>query len=568
MANFGDALQAANNFKDARSAYEKALRIIDTALGPRHERSIYALRELGVLAFKQGNYAEAVAHFRKAVSVEIEITKRSPGDAGLVHRGVFDWMIRALWKAGETKQLPIQEVITEALEITQWTTLSAAGSAITKMGERLQTPDPELAKLIRDRQDLGAQWETIDRSLIASALQPDTARDLSGEKALRAKLAETKQRFSKLDEQITAGFPAYTELAMPRPVKSDRVLDLLRQRPEDLLFVFDVSDAWIDLWLVDPQAQNNSIIWRRIKLTRDELRAHVHSLRCGLDGGEWVGSTKRLACLKATGGEPDKKTGQLPFRFKTAHQLYQSLFGAFSDRLAGRNLIIVGNDALARLPFHALLSETYSGRDPSSAQWFGLSHPISVSPTVAALKTLRRDGRQSPAKRPYLGVGNPLLTGASGKDRSAWSRTSCPRPRSATKNRVARVPFDRAIAVRAAAPRPALAGTDKTRLFERVSRMTPLPETADEVCAVAETLGANQSQVVLGAQATESDLRVRDAAGELSDYRVVHFATHGVMANEIDGLTEPALVMTPPKQPSKNDDGLLTASEVASLRLN
>jgi len=48
----------------------------------------------------------------------------------------------------------------------------------------------------------------------------------------------------------------------------------------------------------------------------------------------------------------------------------------------------------------------------------------------------------------------------------------------------------------------------------------------------------------------------------------VYFATHGLVAGDVKGLGEPALALTLPKQPSESDDGLLTASEVAQLKLN
>ena len=54
----------------------------------------------------------------------------------------------------------------------------------------------------------------------------------------------------------------------------------------------------------------------------------------------------------------------------------------------------------------------------------------------------------------------------------------------------------------------------------------------------------------------------------LSDYRIVYFATHALVAGAIKGLGEPALALTLPETPSALDDGLLTASEVAELKLN
>ena len=54
----------------------------------------------------------------------------------------------------------------------------------------------------------------------------------------------------------------------------------------------------------------------------------------------------------------------------------------------------------------------------------------------------------------------------------------------------------------------------------------------------------------------------------LRNYKIVYFATHGLVSGEINGLAEPALVLTLPERPTEEDDGLLTASEIAELKLN
>jgi CHAT domain-containing protein len=91
-----------------------------------------------------------------------------------------------------------------------------------------------------------------------------------------------------------------------------------------------------------------------------------------------------------------------------------------------------------------------------------------------------------------------------------------------------------------------------------------LLDTADELKAVAAKVGASASDVHLGGDATEANVK-RTA---LADYRVVYFATHGLVAGDVDGLSEPSLALTLPKKPTELDDGLLTASEVAQLKLN
>jgi CHAT domain-containing protein len=61
-------------------------------------------------------------------------------------------------------------------------------------------------------------------------------------------------------------------------------------------------------------------------------------------------------------------------------------------------------------------------------------------------------------------------------------------------------------------------------------------------------------------------------SGQLARARIVHFATHGLLSGETAILAaanaEPALILTPPQAATEEDDGLLTASEIAQLKLD
>jgi CHAT domain-containing protein len=96
----------------------------------------------------------------------------------------------------------------------------------------------------------------------------------------------------------------------------------------------------------------------------------------------------------------------------------------------------------------------------------------------------------------------------------------------------------------------------------------PLPETADELCAVAQDVKAQASDIRLGPQATEREVKRLSASGELAKYRMVHFATHGVLAGQLDGANEPGLILTPSEKETEEDDGYLSASEIAALKLD
>jgi CHAT domain-containing protein len=95
-----------------------------------------------------------------------------------------------------------------------------------------------------------------------------------------------------------------------------------------------------------------------------------------------------------------------------------------------------------------------------------------------------------------------------------------------------------------------------------------LPETADELRAVAKELGARSEDIKLGEAATVQSVKTLP----LNNYRVVYFATHALVAGEVEKFAkvkaEPALVLSIPDEPSEDDDGLLRASDVATLKMN
>jgi CHAT domain-containing protein len=92
-----------------------------------------------------------------------------------------------------------------------------------------------------------------------------------------------------------------------------------------------------------------------------------------------------------------------------------------------------------------------------------------------------------------------------------------------------------------------------------------LPDTATELQGLSKSLGAGPGSLILREHATETEIRARK---DMDQFRVITFATHGITAGEIDGASEPALVLTPPDTSSKDDDGLLTASEISALNLD
>jgi CHAT domain-containing protein len=158
-------------------------------------------------------------------------------------------------------------------------------------------------------------------------------------------------------------------------------------------------------------------------------------------------------------------------------------------------------------------------------------------PAVSSLRALRSFVKASTASRPFIGFGDPVFQ--RGGDR---------------KRKVARALQPYQSYFKGAA-------VD----YDMLRRSLPaLPDTADELRAVAAALGAGGGDIRLGAAASVTNVMT----ASLQNYRVLDFATHGLIAGQVDGLSEPALVLSVPDRPTAEDDGLLTASRVARLNLD
>jgi hypothetical protein len=158
---------------------------------------------------------------------------------------------------------------------------------------------------------------------------------------------------------------------------------------------------------------------------------------------------------------------------------------------------------------------------------------LSLLPSVRSLYQLRADLPPSRAREMFLGIGAPDFKGT---------------PEHSTQLSLTSLFATRGVGNRAA-----------------IAQLPPLPSAADELRTIAQTLRTSASDLLLGGQATERELRKRP----LNDYRVISFATHALVAGEIDGVTEPALALAPgPDARDRNNDGLLTITEVANLALD
>ena len=109
--------------------------------------------------------------------------------------------------------------------------------------------------------------------------------------------------------------------------------------------------------------------------------------------------------------------------------------------------------------------------------------------------------------------------------------------------------------------------TIKTRQVDSadLAQLPRLPDTADELKSIALSLKSDPAKVIhLGKDANERKVKETD----LSRFRVIAFATHGLVPGDLDGLTQPALALSAPHVADVDGDGLLTMEEVLPLKLD
>lgn len=423
---------------------------------------------------------------------------------------------RAVTRYAERLENPtaIQGLYAEAFAAFQLLRPPLVEETLSRTILRLGVEDADLAELLGAIQDLE---RSRDRAVVElsfeQALPPDQ-RSQVVEDRLRSARDDARTQLERLDSRLARDFPDYAVLWQP-PLLD--IVDLRRHigsREGILSFLLGEHVSFVQL------IRRDGIQLARINAGAARISEEVAALRRPLEGdGGAVGE----------------------FDLVRSHELYRILLADLEPHLEGLGfLTVVPSGPLASLPLSLLVAEPAAIGDYAGAAWLGQRFAISHAPSLNSFFLLRRFAPARVPQQMLLAFGDPALTGR--------APGGAPERNGLT-----------ALATSCREEGPAPPGL--------LRALAPLPDTAREIDVVRRVLGqrAGGVQAFLGSAATEEALRSQ----ALDDYRVLYFATHALLPGELRCQAEPGLVLSPiDAAATRAEDGLLEASEIASLRLN
>ncbi len=503
---------------------------------------------LGIAQAAAGQRAEAEPVLREAIPAFLALNngERSAADAGVLRAARLNWVLDGYLQfladltleaqqAGQGERA--QALSAEAFRLADVARGSAVQRALAAAASRTVPSDPALAALARREQDLQNEMASLGDALVNLLARGRVAEQDKIVQDMRANLSHLRQQHSQVMGELQQRFPSYAALLDPKPVPP-KVIQASLAPDEVMVSLYSGAERTL-VWAVPAQGPVGFAV---VPLGARALGEKVQALRAGLDA----------------------QGGTVP-RFDTAlaHELYRSLLAPVAASWQqGQQLIVVPHGKLGQLPFAVLLTEPWQAPSKTSgtpfsamqeAPWLLKRVAISQLPSALTLPLLRQRSPESPS-RAFIGFGDPVFSGSAapkGGSVGLERRNLAVKP------------------VQSAAPISAEASTAAVASQVDFSLLQALPDTAAEIQAVAQILQAQPARdIYLGTRASEHNVRQMD----LRPYRVLMFATHGLIPGELPGLYQPALALSNPsltgEAVARDEDGLLNMQEILELKLN
>ena len=379
----------------------------------------------------------------------------------------------------------------------------------------------------------GVDPELLEREEVLSAAFDDWAarqRNVGEDPSRRAEAdrlgdeyRDLEERHSQLEAEIRRRSPHYAGLARPEPLG---LADTQRQVLDSgtVLLEYALGEERSYVWAVSHRDYTSVVLPPRGEIER--LAARVYERL-----------TARSAAARSGAVPSDVERADSEY-WQEAARLSELLVAPVADRIARKRILIVADGLLQYIPFSAL---PVPAPRPEPTPLL-VEHEIVNLPSASVLALLRREtaNRARPAKAVAV-LADPVFESDD--------------PRLRARRRTGSAASGR--------PEPTALGGGALRAVRQGTWVVPprLASTREEAEAIVATVPSG-----MALKKTDFDAsRAAAMSPELSEYRVVHFATHGVFDNDNPGLS--GLILSLFDEAGRAQDGFVRLRDIYNLRL-
>ena len=538
------ALMRVGRIDHAIAMLEPKVRTMTRKLAHRQYDIAVRRGVLAALFVEKGALDAAAREFKESIPVLLSQSARARGESGPVTlretrlRLIYEAYLTLLSRvAGTDRERAFGfDAVEEGFRIADVVRSQSVQRAIAESGARAATRESDLATTVRREQDMLLEISALRETLSDLLSSPPQEQNPEAIEAIRERIDLLERSHEILARGLEEDFPQYADLVGPAPATLDDVRQVLR--PGEALVAVYAGRHQTHVWAVP---KTGPVASATVDLGREALAHTVGGLRAALE--------PQIATL-----------GDIPeFDVATAQGLYaQILQPVEAGWRSADSLIVVPHGALGYLPPSLLATEPM---DPGPARkplfgkyrdvpWLARSHAVTMLPSVASFKTLRSRHAAAQQRRSFIGFGDPYFNAEQASAADGGSGNTLRGGASAGAGL--------RLTVRSRPRLRQVASAD-------VGQLPRLEETGAELRSIARSLGADpEADVYLGRGANEDRVKTMD----LSAYRVIAFATHGLVPGDLPGLDQPALALSAPNVAGVAEDGLLTMEEILGLELN
>ena len=394
------------------------------------------------------------------------------------------------------------------------------------------------ADLLKRKQDNLDRQQEIAEELTGVSLTPDDKKKKPSD--LESELEKLQIDFDAIENQIRTASPRYASLTGGQPVSladaQTRVLD-----DQTVLLEYSLQNDASYLWAI---SKANASLFKLP--ARSAIEKPAMNLRAQLIPTKLQRRIVGIDVMDARGlGVSATPFAEDAAAFTTAsNALYKIALEPAAALLADKRLLIVADGALNYIPFESLVTSGASA-DYSSLPYLIKTNEIVYAPSASVVAAIRQQ-ESNRSSRSMLVVADPVFNSKDTRARSTASATET-----------------RGLGIQSAltdvAGQEATATAEATKMEGLpLARLAGTRAEADQIVKLAKASGA-QADVWLDLEASEDNVDTRD----ISKYRVVHVATHGLLNAERPQFTGLVLSLVG----NKNEDGFLRTDEVFNLKL-